>query len=285
MQVRFQTFEQYHGKINVGSTWLRVHGLIKYWREAALYRYGEAPDVMVFQKVYATKDYHFPLKYQGVKILDICDPDWLDTVALRETCDAMSAVVCATEPLAQFVRQITDKPVRVIPDRHDIDLVPRSGKCHAGTGKKLVWFGYRHNAEVLKPFIRAYQNTDYELVVIANEDPVLERAATQRDAWKGRIKWVPFSQKTLYRHLQQADICLLPEGARPVDRFKSNNKTTIAQLAGLPVAKSPEDLDRLADPKVRAKEAREARLKAINEYDVRKSVSEYKMLIDELTKE
>ena len=58
-RVAFQTFESFHGKKNIGSTNIRVHQLIKHWEEAELYKYGQNPDVMIFQKVYWLPDYRF----------------------------------------------------------------------------------------------------------------------------------------------------------------------------------------------------------------------------------
>ena len=54
VDVRFMTFEQYHGKRNIGSTRIRVRNLLKHWKEADIYKYGENPDVLIFQKVYMT---------------------------------------------------------------------------------------------------------------------------------------------------------------------------------------------------------------------------------------
>ena len=82
-KVSFFTFEAFHAKSNVGSTKIRVHNLIKYWEEAELYKYGEKPDVMIFQKVYVNKDYKLPVTFPAVKILDICDPDWFEGVPIR----------------------------------------------------------------------------------------------------------------------------------------------------------------------------------------------------------
>ncbi len=83
MNVRYITFENYHGKRNVGSTRLRVHNLIKYWLDAAIYKYSEQSDVMIYQKVYETMDYRFPSHFEGTQILDICDPDWYDGAMIK----------------------------------------------------------------------------------------------------------------------------------------------------------------------------------------------------------
>src|SRR5687768_10393536 len=101
--IKFFTFEKYHNKKGVGSTKIRVHNLLKYWDEASEYKYGEYADVMIFQKVYCTYDFKYPAHFPGIKILDICDPDWTETpdIYIKETMDAMDAIVCPTEEFAK----------------------------------------------------------------------------------------------------------------------------------------------------------------------------------------
>lgn len=149
MKVRFLTFEQYHGKQNIGSTQIRVHNLIKNWDDAELYKYGEQFDVMVFQKVYMQADFKLHEHLDCIKILDICDPDWLDKQAIVETIENVDAVTCSSETLTEFVKQLTDKPVWFIPDRFDIADIPEKPKMHKGKAKKIIWFGYKQNAELL----------------------------------------------------------------------------------------------------------------------------------------
>src|SRR5665213_1716606 len=99
MIVKYLTFEMIHNKNGVGSTRLRVHNLLKHWPEASLYKYGEKPDVMVFQKVYELSDYHFIKHLDCIKILDMCDADWYDMEFLvKATIDAVDAVTCSSEP-------------------------------------------------------------------------------------------------------------------------------------------------------------------------------------------
>lgn len=282
MTVRFQTFEQFHGKSNVGSTRLRVHNLIKYWDEAALYRYGENPDVLVFQKVYIQSDYEFPRNFPGLKILDICDPDWLDFQPVKITLEYMDAATCPTEELAKFLRQLTDKPVRVIKDRHDLEPVPPVKK-HSGDITQAVWFGYKQNADCLRYVVPSLEKRDIALTVISNDDPFVGRWA-EDDRYKSKYKFIKYEEDTFYDDMRPHDVCVLPVSTppRPVDRFKSNNKTTKAWLAGLPVVKDSDDLHRLNDPKVRQTEAEKFYNKAKEEYNVNISVSEMKELIKDL---
>lgn len=286
--VRFQTFEQIHNKQGVGSTRIRVHNLIKYWPEAGLYQYGEDPDVLIFQKVYVTDFYTMPIHFKKLKILDICDPDWLspDAVFIKRTVDVMDAVTCPTQPIADFVSQLTDKPVRVIKDRFDLSEVP-SPKVHKGEVKQVVWFGYSHNAECLKTAVPLLSRMGIKLMVISDQDPQAWRWASH-DAevskeYRSMYTYKKYEQATIYSLLQRSDVCILPKSWRPRDRYKSENKTVVANLAGLPVAFNDEDLEKLKDLNYRARVSKEEYDKAIKEYDCKKSVEEYQDLIKELS--
>lgn len=282
--VRFHTFEQFHNKKNVGSTKIRVHNLIKNWPEAGLYKYGEDPDVLIFQKVYMTQDYRMPKFFKGLKILDICDPDWMDGALIRETVDVMDAVVAPTKGIADFVSQMTDKPVKVIKDRFDLDKFPNPKK-HTGKAKKVVWFGYAHNAELLKYTMPSLENRNLQLIIVANQDPqAWNWVMEDREKYRQMYTFYSWREATAYKQIQEADICVLPKGARPQDRFKSDNKTTVARLLGLPVATNADELDALLEADARNKDVEKWYDKTRKEYDCKRSVEEYKELINELQK-
>lgn len=279
--VRFFTMEQFHAKQNVGSTKIRVHNLIKYWDEAGLYQYGEKPNVLVFQKVYVGKDYKFPVTYPGIKILDICDPDWLEGAPIKETVDAMDAVVCPTKPLAEFIRQLTDKPVMVIKDRFDLAEFPKQ-KMHRGTAKTVVWFGYHHNAGTLKLAVQSLERRGLKLKVIADQDPFAYRWAFNPDEFAKNYEFVKYLPETAHEEIQKADICVLPIMKRPQDRFKSENKTVIAQLLGIPVVNDADGLDSMMSAQARNQAINTIYGKLRAEYDCKKSVQQMKGLINEL---
>lgn len=265
-----------------GSTHLRVRQLLKYWDEAKLYTYGEKPDVMIFQKVYATQDYRFPLNFPGIKILDMCDPDWLGgQTGIKETIDYMDAVTCSSNGLALFLRQLTDKPVIIIPDRFDVTALP-APKVHEKRAETVVWFGYRHNADTLKPALPLINELGLNLLVIAEDDPL---------AWqwlpniigdnfrKEKYQFVKYIEDNIYYDLQRADFAILPHGQRPIDPFKSNNKSIKAILAGLPVAHVGDDVRTFMDAEARRDRVLDTYEKTKVEYDVRKSVEQFKYLI------
>lgn len=280
--VKIFTFEKYHAKKNVGSTKLRVHNLIKNWPEASLYNYGERADVLIFQKVYVQPDYDFPITYPFIKILDVCDPDWLEDMPIKQTVDAVDAVTVPTKALADFIKQMTDKPVRVIKDRFDLTEFPSKVKTHQGKAKKLVWFGYSHNARKLKGAMNAIIDLDLSITIISNKDPSLLGWAESIKMKKENYEFINYDPDTVYYDLSNFDIAVLPEGGEPVDRFKSENKDIIANLCGLPVAKTRDELEKFIDPQERNKEVEEKHAIALSDYDVKLSVKEMRELINEI---
>jgi hypothetical protein len=284
--IRFFTFSQFHNKVPpAGSTHIRVMQLLKYWPDAQLYEYGENPDVLIFQKVYMAQDYQFPAHFEGIKILDICDPDWLEGVAgIKRTIDVMDAVTVSSPGLLKFVRQITDKPVVHIPDRFDLSPLPKP-KLHITEAKTVAWFGYRHNAETLRYAMPLINELGLNLVVVSDDDPMAWQWIPGQpgdDFRHSRYKFLKHHEETIYRDLQRADFCVLPFGTRPIDPFKSNNKTIRAIMAGLPVAHDAEQVKGFMNPGVRNDYLEMHYATTLKEYDVKRSVAEYKDLIEQI---
>lgn len=279
--IRFFPWNKYHGKEPSGSTRLRVLNLLPYWPDADLYKYGERPDVMIYQKVYWQPDWQFMKLFKGLQILDITDADWLEWAFVKQTLDLVDAITCPTETLADFLRQMTGKPVKVIPDRHDIKKVPQL-KTHQGKAKKLVWFGYSHNSESLNQCMPFLERNNYHLTVISNRDPSHGFLVADKEKIQAKYTFVQYDDDKKFKELAKHDIFLNPAGGRSVDFFKSNNRTTTAWLAGIPEAKTADDIIRLTDPEERNREAKENYHKARKEYDCRLSINEYKDLINEI---
>lgn len=283
MKVRYLLFESYHGKRGVGSSRIRGHSLIKNWPEADIYKYGENPDVMIFQKVYMQFDWKFIKNFKGIKILDICDPDWMgnEMQNLKETIDVVDGVTVPTEPLKEFLSQMTDKPIRVVPDRHEVELAPNL-RLHSGRIKKAVWYGYKQNAELLRFAVPSLEAAGIHLTVLSNDDPSAYRWAKDGDSYQSLYEFKKYSEDTILTDLANADICLLPEGNRPQDRFKSNNKTTLAWLAGVPVVVDGDELKAMQDPEARNKEAKQKQAMALKQYDVKLSVTDMQSFIEDI---
>lgn len=275
--VRFFTYSQFHNKSPVvGSTFIRVNQLMKYWPEAGLYRSGDNPEALIFQKVYSAHDYQFPQHFEGIKILDICDPDWLEGLEVAATARAMDAITCPTESLAQFMRQLTTAPVYVVPDRWDVRAL-KPPRRHTGKAKTVIWFGYSHNANTLRPALKTINELGLNLIIVSNDDPFIHRFDS-RDP-KEYYTFVRFKEEEIDSELRKADFAILPGDYRPQGRFKSNNKTTKAILSGLPVATNGDDLRLFMDGKARQDHMDRIYNTTRDEYDVRKSVEQMKDII------
>lgn len=285
--IKFFDFALYHNKNpRPGSTKIRVDNLVKYWPEASYYKYGDKADVLIFQKVYCTYDYKFPKNYKdGIKILDVCDPDWTQTpdIYIKETIDAMDAVVVPTEELRKLLATMTKTPVHLVRDRFDLSEFPER-KVHDGKAKSVVWFGYAHNSELIKFAVPSIEARGLDLIIISNEDPTAYRLANDSESYKSKYTFIKYDQETIYDSLQAADVCVLPKGYRPVDKYKSENKTIIAQLCGLPVATDTDELDDLMEAEARNKAVEDVYAKISEEYDCKKSVEEYEAIINGITK-
>jgi len=101
----------------------------------------------------------------------------------------------------------------------------------------------------------------------------MERWGTNYD-----VQYIKYNQETIYSDLQKFDICVLPKGSRPRDKYKSENKTVISEMCGIPVVSSLEELEFYQDAQKRNLETEELR----EMYDCRVSVQEYKDLIESI---
>lgn len=272
MNVRLLTQESFMNwaENKSGSSRIRGRWLVKYWDEAEEYTIGDKPDVMIFQKAYWKE---MMREMSCIKILDICDPDFLEgpeAVGIVEIMNYCDACVTSTEALAIEIRKYTDKPVVCIPDRFDLEEFKHPKFEHAGPVKKAIWYGYAHNAQVLEPVYSLLKQLDIRLLVVS------DKAIMEAD------EWVQYDWASIHTHIKACDIVIMPNHTSRI--YKSNNKTVESWLCGMPVAHNYEDLIRLMDPVERDKEAKEKLEYATKEYDIRKSVEQYKQLISELTK-
>jgi hypothetical protein len=276
----FLLFSKVHNKPDTASSRIRGKWLIKYWEEAEELQFGKAYKSIIYQKVYEPAHARI---FDGVKILEICDPDWLDCkLPVMEMINECDAVTVPTEYLRKAIQGWTDKPVVVIPDRHDLEYF-REKKIHTKRkAKEVCWYGYSHNAGCLKS-IRDLLNQYNLRISIITDTPI-----TLSDKPGGILvdeRYTKWDLETVNKEIIKSDFVIMPGSRNPNSRFKSNNKTVNAWLLNMPVATCVEELERFIDPVERKKEADEKYTMAREEYDVRKSVKEMKELIEKIRKE
>lgn len=263
------TFEQWHNRKEVGSSRLRGHWYIKNWEDAEIFKNGAQYDTVIFQKAYWLE---YVKAFKGIKILDICDPDWLDSMPIKEIIDNCDAVTVSSPGLQVAIGQFTDKPVVYIPDRQDLSFHTKK-KVHKGTAKKVIWFGYSQNAKLLDTCLLTLKKLGLELTVLSDCRPPYNGATMNvKYDWENP-EW-SFDDVIL-----EHDIVLLPPDIRPRGKYKSNNKTLTSWCLGMPVANTKEDLIRFLKEEERTKEGDVRWQEVRDKWDVKQSVQEFKNLI------
>jgi len=272
-------FEQMQGESNMGSSRIRGHWLIRAWNEdktidssLEVFQQGAKYDFIIFQKAYWLE---YAEKFKGIKILDICDPDWLAGSCVKRMTDCVDGVTTSSQVLADSLKEIVDKPIKFIPDRQDLEFHPFMKK-HEGRAKWVCWFGYSHNAEELYQVTSSLKKLNLKLKVISNCRPPSKYADenVQYD-WKN-------PDFDFNKEVTKCDIVIMPAHITALGKYKSLNKTYTSWALGMPVANSKDDLERFLDAGERNKEA-EKRIKEVREkFDIRLSVKEFSNFIKQL---
>lgn len=267
----FCLFENFHQKKHIGSSRIRGRWVMQKMRDAEEFVQGKDYDSVVYQKTYWREHARM---FHGKKVLDICDPDWLDGVELVSFVKNVDAITVPTVPLKTDIERMTDKPVFLIPDRILFDGFPERKK-HFGTAKKVGWFGYSHNVSTLDPALVKIKKMGLTLVVISNANLQSTECEIENISW---------SEETVYKNLQTVDFVLLPDYLKGRGVYKSQNKTELSWALGLPVAKTPQDMDRFMDGLERENESKEKSSWARKECDVTKSAEEMQAVLDSIQK-
>jgi hypothetical protein len=273
-RVGFLTMEKTDNrpKNSVGSSRIRARWLYDRWDGAEEYKIGKEYDVLIFQKVYWDLMMD---EFKGIKILDLCDPDWLDGRDVFKYIAKADAVVTSTPALADAIQKLTTVPTVCIPDRVALEEhEPKHGK-HIGKAKNAVWFGYSGNFKYATATLPFLKEKGLHLTIVADREVSLPDTDVD-------YTFVKYKYPNIHGIIAYSDMAILPETAS-VDfkgYFKSDNKTLQSWALGVPVVKLPPDLDRFMDGEEREKE-RLLRLDEIEtKHDVRLSVMEYQKLIN-----
>ena len=281
------TFEMFQGKQNIGSTRIRVKWPLAHWPEAEEFRMGREYETLILQKAYYLEGLQELEKYapgKHIKILDICDADWLHWgYRIKEVIDLCDAVTTSTIAQAEFLVKYTDKPVWCIPDRLNFEEFGDLKKDHTGNGRAKIaaWFGYSENFPMLHPAINALIKAGFEeLIVIANRRSPYQLPAHAQG--KIRLINLPWTAETVWKDLLKADVIINPQSKKGRWKYKSNNKTICSWALGLPVAQTPEEMNRFMDESERIKDGNEKYDMVRKDYNVVETVNEYRNLIKEL---
>lgn len=258
----------------VGSTFLRVHALTGLCKDFKTWQHGGKYDNLIFQKAYWIEMMEL---FKGPKIMDLCDPDWVnDGTEIVKIAGLVDAITCSSEELTLLVKNmIKDKPVFHVPDRLNFNLFPPPRKTHTGIAKKVIWFGYIHNAhETLPAIVHSLKKYNLELTILSDKPYSLE------DEIKPLItNYIKYDQRNAYSYIREADIVLNPRSSKAFFKYKSNNKSIISWKLGVPVAAGNEDLERLMNSEERNREVIEKETLIFKEYNIIQSAQDYRSII------
>lgn len=283
MKVGILTMESYEHrqKGSVGSSRIRGEWLLNHWPDAEPFHIGQQYDAIIFQKAYWPE---YLRSFKGVKIFDLCDPDWMEGKPVTECLEECDYVTTSTVALRDFVQTITKKPVECVPDR--VDLSEHIGKKeHKGKAKKAVWFGYHHNQKTIDQCLSTLARLGLQLTVISDM-PYYPESKVQGidDEWiKANVINMKYDYATLCQDLiHSGDMLINPRLEEGRFKFKSNNKSVTAWALGIPVASNADDMEVFMDAEERIKEAEKNLAIVRDEYDVKQSVSRYNEIIESL---
>ncbi|MDR0574313.1 MAG: hypothetical protein LBG96_09845 [Tannerella sp.] len=258
----------------VGSTYLRVDPIVNGNSGFENWIHGKKYNNIIFQQTFWKE---MAALFEGPKIIDICDPDWLILpIDFVETGNLVHAITCSSEELTRLVKSyFPDKIVEHVPDRLDFKRFPSPHASHRDKARKAVWFGYIHNAyEVMEQLLPALKEYNLELRIIANapyskDDGILAL----------NPEFIKYEHHTVNEFIAEADLLLNPRSEKAYFKYKSNNKSITAWKLGLPVAVTPEDIARLMDPEERNREIAVKQPIVEKEYNITQSVAQYKEII------
>ena len=228
-------------------------------------------EVIIYQKAYTSpwvRQLAAERKGKCLQIWDVTDPEWVYRAKLaKEMIDSIDVITVSTTALKRSIKKVTNKPVYIIPHRHELSFY-KEKKVHRNILKPaLVWFGYACNFARVIPLLPYINSKHYNLTAIC-EQPV---------HWKTyRPDFIPWGLHTVNKDIIRGDIVLNPlddEG------YVSNNKSVFSWLLGMPVAETIEDIERFKDYNERVKESEKRMKEARKKYDIRHSAKELESII------
>lgn len=262
---------------SVGSTFLRVDCLVADNPDFEKWVHGKKYDNLIFQKAYWKEMMEL---FEGPKILDICDPDWLcECIDIVKIGKLVHAITCSSEGLTSLMKNyFPGKMVIHVPDRLNPAVFPPGRHKHEGPAKNVVWFGFIHNAyETLEQLLPAIKELKLNLHIISNEPYTKKDGILELNP-----EFIRYEPGTAYNLIKKADIVLNPVSDKAFYKYKSNNKTLIGWKLGLPVAITNDDIFHFIDSTTRNIEVFEKQKLVEREYHISKSAEQYREVISNI---
>jgi hypothetical protein len=274
-RIGFITFEKTSNRPRntMGSTRIRARWVYEQWDEAEEYQIGKEYDVLIYQKVYWED---MMQNFDGIQILDLCDPDWLEGRDVMKYCAMADAVTTSTEPLAEYIRKFVDTPVYCVPDRIKMEEMITTPKEVNEKIETAMWYGYSQNAHYLEGAVAVLKKHGVKMRLVADK-PLTFGGDIE-------VTNIKYNYPNVWHEVHNADICILPEtsGVDLRGIYKSNNKTICAWACGTPVARTLEDFERLLTKEAREQEMEKRAKEIQDKWLVKYSVDQYKEILNAL---
>lgn len=237
------------GSIRIRCEWVAAH-----WDGAEVWDgtqrlHPSRWDLVVFQKAYL-----LPRTQELIRLVagwrdegqcrlafDLVDPDFLNhehRERMMKVIGLFDFCVGSTRPLALWLSRWN--VAYHVPDCVDVDAMRAIG-THEPSGfdePYLVWAGYENNAAALQPLLPTIGRLGWPVEVVS-----IGRSIEFEEYWRR----VLYNDETGHPH----DVLLNPRPSEGKFFWKSDNKTHTAWALGLPVARTPEELEAFADPEKR----------------------------------
>lgn len=230
-------------------------------------------DVVVLHKTYEWELARELVKQGKKVIVDLSDPDFLlghsdvNRAGLCLMTMAQSTVLVVHSLLMKHeLRKGTDKPIYIIPDRMDLEYHKPQKKEHNEELKKLVWFGHSDNID---SSLKIYDLSDYEVRIVSDQPT------------EG-VEFVQWTPESVNEEIIKADCVFIGRQKYDIDKWKSNNRVLTSYALKMPVAYTPEDLEKLKSREARIENAEEGYKMVTERFDIRQSVREYKQIFNKL---
>ena len=200
-------------------------------------------DLVIFQKCFnvrflATIQYIKNNNKETKIAFDLCDAEWLTREQeIKDMIEAVDFITVPTEELKKWVNDnFPEKNCYVIPDGHDLDYYfsdPSEAEIDENTEMRYVWYGNSgtiKSLEAIMPILEEWRGSKDTLTIIADE-----RAREAIFSDKIEIKFVPWKLETINQEVKKCNLVLNPKLSNSEEyRYKSNNKTAMAYILGLP---------------------------------------------------
>lgn len=256
-------------------------------------------DVVIFQKCFNRKfkeiAEELKRKKPGIKLgFDLCDAEWTNrAVEIKNMIQAVDFVTVSTEKIKEFVNDaFLNQPCHVIPDGHDLDYYKTEERQKEDSAVHYVWYGNSgtiKSLQAIMPVLERWSTKDDTLTIIA--DPL---ASTYIPISKKiSIKFIPWKLETVNGEVARCNVALNPRLNTRAYEVKSNNKTVMAYILGLPCIDLPVDnedewakeLIRMRVPGNRKEDVKAKRQAFIEDYRMEKIAEIWeKVLATELNK-